>query len=150
MRLLRPSALEAPGGAVKVAVADGFVHVERRDGKGGIGLGIGSFVKVGYGAGHFEDAAVGACAHVEAEHGLFQYFHRFGGGCGPTVELTGVHLCVAVGVRLGGKALGLYFSCADHALAYVGRAFARLHGLQFGKRHRQDFHLQVDAVEQGA
>ena len=50
------------GGAVEVAVGDGFHDVVVED--------VGGAFEVGDGAGDFEDAVVGPCAHVHAFHGV--------------------------------------------------------------------------------
>ena len=50
------------GGAVEVAVGDGFHDVVVED--------VGDGLEVGDGAGDFEDAVVGPRAHVHALHGV--------------------------------------------------------------------------------
>ena len=54
------------GGAVEVAVGDGFHDV--------VGEDVSAAFEVGDGAGDFEDAVVGSCGHVHAVHGVFQFF----------------------------------------------------------------------------
>ena len=53
------------GGAVEVAVGDGFHDVVAED--------VGGAFEVGDGAGDFEDAVVGSRAHVHALHGVTIY-----------------------------------------------------------------------------
>ena len=52
------------GGAVEVAVGDGFHDVVVED--------VGGALEVGDGASDFEDAVVGASRHVHAFHGVLQ------------------------------------------------------------------------------
>jgi len=66
------------GGAVEVAVGDGFHDVVVED--------VGGALEVGDGAGDFEDAVVGAGRHVHAFHGVFQLLEAGGVGLGVFVE----------------------------------------------------------------
>ena len=57
---------------------------------------VGGAFEVGDGAGDFEDAVVGAGAHVHALHGVFQFFQASGVGFGIFVQEGRRHLGVAV------------------------------------------------------
>lgn len=130
----------APGGAVEVAVADGFADV------GGEDAGLAG--EVGDGAGDLEDAVIGAGAHVEACHGVAQHAERLALGAGVGVEQTRVHLGVAEDAGLVAVALGLDEAGGGDALADGG---ARLAGGGRGELvewHGEYLDLQVDAVEQ--
>ena len=104
--------------------------------------------QVGDGAGHFQDAVVGAGAEAEALHGGFEQlaagraylanvFHH----------LRGHH---GVGVHLGllGKALTLNFAGSLHALLDVGAGFGLARFRHLVEGHGRDLHVQVNAVEQ--
>lgn len=132
----------APGGAVEGAVADGFAHVVGEDGGGG--------VEVGDGAGHFEDAVVGAGAHVEARHGIAQYGEAFGVEGAMGAEHARGHLCVAIHARLRGKATGLTLAGGDHPGPYGCARFAGRCRGNLVETDGEYLHLQVDAVEQRA
>ena len=77
---------------VEVAVGDGFHDVVVED--------VGAGLEVGDGAGDFEDAVVGAGAHVHAFHGVAKFFQAGGVGFGVFVEQGGGHLGVAVDAGL--------------------------------------------------
>ena len=66
------------GGAVEVAVGDGFHDVVGEDV-------VGAF-EVGDGACDFEDAVVGPRTHVHAVHGVAKFFQAGGVGLGVFVE----------------------------------------------------------------
>ena len=51
----------SPAVAIEATVGDGFAQV--------VGVDVGCGLEVGDGAGHLEDAVVGAGAHVEVVHG---------------------------------------------------------------------------------
>ena len=129
-----------PGGAVEGAVAYGFAHVVGKNGFGG--------VEVGYGAGHFEDAVVGAGAHVEARHGVAQYCEAFGVEGAMGAEHARGHLSVAIHARLSGKATGLTLAGCDHAGPYGCARFAGRCRGYLVEAHGEYLHLQVYAVEQ--
>ena len=74
--------------AVEVAVADGFHDVVLADGDAAF--------EVGDGAGNFQDAVVGAGAHVHLGDDLAQLLHAFGVGFGVFVQQGCCHLGVAV------------------------------------------------------
>lgn len=82
----------APGGAVEVAVADGFAHV--------VGEYFSGVVEIGYRAGHFEDTVVGAGRHVKAVHRFAQDGHRLIVEARVLAKQSRVHLCITMDVRL--------------------------------------------------
>ena len=92
--------------AVEVAIGDGFVDVVLLDGGGGF--------EVGDGAGHLEDAVVGAGTHVEALHGVAQLLKAGGVGLGPLVEQRRGHLGVAVHTAHVLETLRLYLAGGHH------------------------------------
>ena len=105
------------GGAVEVAVGDGFHDVVVED--------VGGAFEVGDGAGDFEDAIVGAGAHVHAFHGVLQLLQTGGVGLGVFVEQGRRHLGVAVDAGLVLEAAFLQHSGGDDALADGSAGFAR-------------------------
>ena len=74
--------------AVEIAVADGFHDVVGADGDVAL--------KVGDGAGDFQDAIVGPRAHVHLGDGFAEFFHSFSVGFGVFVQQGCRHLGVAV------------------------------------------------------
>lgn len=70
----------APGGAVEVAVADGFAHVE--------GKYVGRRIKVGNCAGNLEYAVIGTCTHVIAGHSGAEYLKALFGELSVTAHQT--------------------------------------------------------------
>ena len=104
------------GGAVEVAVGDGFHDVVVED--------VGGAFEVGDGAGDFEDAVVGAGAHVHAFHGVFQLLQAGGVGLGVFVEQGGGHLGVAVDAGFVLEAALLEHPGGDDALADGGAGLA--------------------------
>ena len=128
-----------PVGAVEVAVADGFGQVGRPD--------VGAAVEVGNGAGHAEDAVVGAGREVEALHGRVQALLAGVVHDGMFADEGARHLCVAVDARVGSVALGLNLPCPYHPFA---DGSARLFGLVVGhflERYGSYLHLKVYTVE---
>ena len=105
------------GGAVEVAVGDGFHDVVVED--------VGGAFEVGDGAGDFEDAVVGSRAHVHAFHGVAKLFQAGGVGLGVFVEQGWGHLGVAVDAGLVLEAALLQHPGGNDALADGGRGFAR-------------------------
>ena len=102
--------------AVEVAVGDGFHDVVVED--------VGAGFEVGDGAGDFEDAVVGAGAHVHALHGVAKLFQAGSVGLGVFVEQGWGHLGVAVDARVVLEAALLEHSGGDDALADGGTGFA--------------------------
>ena len=105
-------------------------------------------VQVGNGARNLQDAVVGTGGEVEAFHGGAQEIHAVCIGLSILVEQAGGHLCVAMYVRYIGETLCLYLPGTYHTFADGGAGFAFL---PFGKlleRYRNDFHLDVNAVEE--
>ena len=114
------------------------------------GAHLGAAVEVGDGAGHLEDAVVGARAHVHALDGVLELPQAFGIGLGPLVNHAGRHLGVAVHAGGGAEALRLQLAGLHHAGAYGRRGLAGLLRGQLVDRHGLHLDLQVDAVEQRA
>ena len=85
---------------------------------------IGGAFEVGDGAGDFEDAVVGAGAHVHAFHGVFQFFQAVGVGLGVFVEQGWGHLGITMDARFVLEAALLQHPRGDDALADGGRGFA--------------------------
>ncbi len=104
------------GGAVEVAVGDGFHDVVVKD--------VGAGLEVGDGAGDFEDAVVGPRAHVHAFHGVFQFLQASGVGLGVFVEQGRGHLGVAMDAGFVLEAALLQHPRGDDALADGGTGFA--------------------------
>ena len=128
--------------AVEVAVADGFHDVVLADGDAAF--------EVGDGAGYFEDAVVGAGAHVHAGHGVFQFLEAGVVGFGVFVQEGWGHLGVAVDAGFVLKAAFLQGSRGDDALADGGRGFAwgfARHLVEIDGLH---LNLKVNAVKQRA
>ena len=100
------------GGAVEVAVGDGFHDVVVED--------VGGAFEVGDGAGDFEDAVVGSRAHVHALHGVFQFLEAGGVGLGVFMEQGRRHLGVAVDAGFVLEAALLQHPGGDDALADGG------------------------------
>ena len=105
------------GGAVEVAVGDGFHDVVGEDV-------VGAF-EVGDGAGDFKDAVVGAGTHVHAVHGVAELLEAGGVGLGVFVEQGRGHLGVAVDARFILEAALLQHPRGHDALADGGAGFAR-------------------------
>ena len=108
---------------------------------GGDGL---SAVQVGDGARYFEDTVVRSGGE---SHSAYRHFE-----CAFTGSVEGAlcadqangHARIGVSSRLPGGA------DAFHPRADLGRALARRCSAEFLVRHGGDFHVNVDAVEQGA
>ena len=105
------------GGAVEVAVGDGFHDVVVED--------VGGAFEVGDGAGDLEDAVVGSRAHVHALHGVAEFLEAGGVGLGVFVEQGRGHLGVAVDTGLVLEAAFLEHPGGDDALADGGTGFTR-------------------------
>ena len=105
------------GGAVEVAVGDGFHDVVVED--------VGAGLEVGDGAGDFEDAVVGPGTHVHAFHGVAQLLQAGGVGLGVLVEQGRGHLGVAVDAGFVLEATLLQHPGGDDALADGSRGLAR-------------------------
>ena len=131
--------------------------------------------EVGDGAGHLEDAVVGAGAHVEALHGIAELLEAGGVGLGPLVQQRRGHLRVTVHAAHAPETLRQYLAGGHHAgtdgtrrlagglarhlpTASVGCASAMLKRVWHCARLAQQLvevdglhlHLQVDAVEHRA
>ena len=78
---------------------------------------VGGAFEVGNGAGDFEDAVVGAGAHVHALHGVAQFLEAGGVGLGVFVEQGGGHLGIAVDAGFVLEAALLQHPRGDDALA---------------------------------
>ena len=104
------------GGAVEVAVGDGFHDVVVED--------VGGAFEVGDGAGDLEDAVVGPCGHVHPFHSVFQFFQAGGVGLGVFVQEGRGHLGVAVDAGVILEAALLEHPGGDDALADGGTGFA--------------------------
>ena len=104
------------GGAVEVAVGDGFHDVVIED--------VGGAFEVGDGAGDFEDAVVGTGRHVHAFHGVFQFLKASGVGLGVFVQQGWGHLGVAVDAGFILEAAFLQHPGGDDALADGSAGFA--------------------------
>ena len=99
-----------------IAVGDGFHDVVVEDVCGAF--------EVGDGAGDFEDAVVGAGAHVHAFHGVLQLLQAGGVGLGVFVEQGRGHLGVAVDAGFVLEAVLLNGTSGDDALADGSRGLA--------------------------
>ena len=86
---------------------------------------VGGAFEVGDGAGDFEDAVVGPCAHVHAFHGVAKLLQAGGVGLGVFVEQGWGHLGVAVYAGFVLEAALLEHPGGDDALADGGTGFAR-------------------------
>ena len=104
------------GGAVEVAVGDGFHDVVVED--------VGGALEVGDGAGYLEDAVVGPRAHVHAVHGVAKFFEAGGVGLGVFVQQGRGHLGVAVDAGFVLEAALLQHPRGDNALTDGGAGFA--------------------------
>ena len=104
------------GGAVEVAVGDGFHDVVVED--------VGAGFEVGDGAGDFEDAVVGAGAHVHAFHGVAKFLQASGVGLGVFVQEGRGHLGVAVDAGFVLEAALLQHPGGNDALADGGAGLA--------------------------
>ena len=107
-------------------------------------------VQIGYGARDFQDAVVGTGGEVETLHGGTKKNHAVGVGLGVLVQEARSHLGIAMDARKAGKAFGLYLAGTDDPFADGGAGLACL---AFGKLlegYRNDFHLDVNPVEEGA
>lgn len=105
------------GGAVEVAVGDGFHDVVVED--------VGGAFEVGDGAGDLEDAVVGAGGHVHAVHGVLQLLQAGGVGLGVFVQQGRGHLGVAVDAWFVLEAALLQHPGSDDALTDGGAGFTR-------------------------
>ncbi len=103
------------GGAVEVAVGDGFHDVVVED--------VGGAFEVGDGAGDLEDAVVGAGGHVHALHGVAEFLEAGGVGLGVFVEQGRGHLGVAVDAGFVLEAAFLQHPGGDDALTDGGAGF---------------------------
>ena len=104
------------GGAVEVAVGDGFHDVVVED--------VGGAFEVGDGAGDFEDAVVGTSGHVQAFHGVAKFFQAGGIGFGVFVQQGRGHLGVAMDAGFVLEAALLQHPGGDDTLTDGGRGFA--------------------------
>ena len=104
------------GGAVEVAVGDGFHDVVVED--------VGAGLEVGDGAGDFEDAVVGSRAHVHALHGVAKLFQACGVGLGVFVQQGRGHLGIAVDAGFVLETALLEHPGGNDALTDGGRRFA--------------------------
>ena len=111
--------------AVEVAVGDGFHDVGLAD--------LDACVEVGDGAGHLEDAVVGAGTHVHALHGVLQLLKAGGVGLCILVEQRGGHLGVVVHAGVVLEAQALDGSRFDNALADCGAWLAWCFARQCGR-----------------
>ena len=125
--------------AVEIAVADGFHDVVLADLDAGF--------EVGDGAGYFQDAVVGAGAHVHLGDGFAQLFHAFGVGFGVFVQQCGCHLGVAVHAWVVLEAQALDGARFDDSLPDCRTRFAWLLARHLLKVDGLNFHLQVNSIQ---
>ncbi len=105
---VRSVAALCPVASIQIPVADGFGNVVRQH--------FSLPLEVGDGAGHFQDAAVGAGTQAELFHGDAQQFQSRVVGLGMTVYEAFVHLCVAMHARLVIETLRLQDTSLHHPL----------------------------------
>ena len=102
--------------------------------------------KVGNGAGHFEDAAVGTGREREALHGAAEETEPCLVRLGVLVYHALCHLCVAVYVLEVLVPLVLYGACGNDAAAYLAARLARLSGGDVAEGDGLYLTLYVDTV----
>ncbi len=131
----RPPALP-----VEAPVLDSFCQMFGRDGL--------ALVQISDGAGHFQDAVVGACRQAQPLHGVPEQFLT---GFSHPADLPGEfggHMGIAVNSLFVLESFFLHLSCGDDSVAdgltYLGDTFL----VQLLKRNGDDLHVQIDAVEQ--
>jgi len=98
-----------------------------------LGLNRVGSIEVGYGAGDFEDAIVGAGGKAEAGDGVFEKFFAFGRNGAVFADEARGHLRVSVGFLFGREASGLAIASGDDAGTdgggiFAGRRSAEKHG----------------------
>jgi len=131
-----------PVRAIESAVLDGFAEV--------FGLnGVGS-VEVGYGAGDFEDAIVGARGKAEAGDGVFEKFLALCRNGAVLANETRRHLRVSVSFLFGRETSGLAITRGDDAGTDGGGIFAGRRSAEFLVFDGGNFDVDVDAVEKRA
>ena len=81
--------------------------------------------KVGNGACHLQDAAVGSGRELQAFHGHAQEFAALGVQNAVFAQMLFRHLGIAMHTLDGGKTLGLDVACPQHTLTDDGTGFAR-------------------------
>ena len=106
--------------------------------------------KVGYGARHLQDTAVGAGRELQAFHGHAQEFAALGVQTAVFALVRFRHLCIAMHSLDRGEAPGLDVSGTQYTLADDGSWFAGGCRGDFLKGERQYLALYVYAVEQRA
>ena len=107
-------------------------------------------IEVGDGASHFQNAVIGAGAHVKPLHGITEPRHALVVKSGIVSEKPRIHLSVAMHVSLGIESEGLQRSSLYDSLADDGALLPCLHRRQLLKWHRHYLHLKVDAVHKRA
>lgn len=130
----------SPSATVEAAVADGLGDVRDPD--------DGRPLQVGNGACHLQDAVVGTCREIEPFHRLLEQGEALRVGLGILREQRRRHLCVAVDAGVFAVPFLLYLPGAYHPLADVGAALPAPGVAHLFERHRDNLHLDVDAVEQ--
>ena len=106
-------------------------------------------IEVGQGAGDLEDAVMGAGGEIQGDHGLFEIGFAFGVELAVAADLPRGH--GGVGARLGpAEAAFLTFPRLDDAFADAGGGFAGGAVGKFAVFDQRDFHMEVDAVQQGS
>ncbi len=98
-----------PVAPVEVAIADGLGDV--------LALNLLAAGEVGDGAGHLEDAAVGAGREFEVLHGRAKHVEAGGVGLCELVEHSLAHLCIGVDALVGLEAFLLHLPCLQDSLA---------------------------------
>jgi hypothetical protein len=100
-------------------------------------------VEVGDGAGHLEDAVVGARGEAEAVHGILEHFlSRLVDDAELTHHAAG-HLRIAEDVEMVRKTFLLDFACRHHPFSDVRALLHRPVARQLGMRDGDDLHMQV-------
>ena len=131
---------QCPVGTVELAVADGLGDVVGEYLRGG--------GEVGNGAGHLQDAAVGAGRQGEALHGLSEHLQTCAIRLGVLVNHAFGHLRVAVDAAHAFETGGLDGTCGDDALADLLRRLTLLLFAELLKRDGRDLTLDVYTIEE--
>ena len=132
--------LQSPTLPVEVSVIDGFGEMAGLDVFGGI--------KVGNGAGDFQDTVVGTGGQAQTLHGGFEQGQTGGIGHGIFMQKRRSHLGVAIDTFIIGKTLFLDSTRLDNPFTDSQTGFGRTLFGNLLKRHGNDLHLYVDTVEQ--
>ena len=131
-----------PKPAIESAILDGFADVIWRDALAGC--------QIGYGAGDFKNAVVGARAEVEVFHSVAEHFERGVVERAEFFDLAVGHPGVGGSFFLTGEPIFLDTTRLKHTIENRRGGFRRAAAGEFLERHGGRFDMDVDAVEKRA